>query len=87
MKTSNKSTRRAFSLLAASVIPAVLTGCSPKEETVSLVILHDFPRPGSSAPFSNAVIIEKKTGYIKFRAVDTVYEHSGRYTIRNQVDQ
>ena len=64
-----------------------LTSCRPAEENAKEVWLYEYhgmPR----MRFTDAVIYEKKPGYIKFKARtladDEVFiEHSGRYTIEN----
>jgi len=85
MKTDYHFSRRSF--LLTSALTVGLTGCAKKEETVSGVYLYDFRKVGNTAAIGNAVIIEKKPGYIKLRVGEQVIEHSGRYTIQTQVEQ
>ena len=49
-----------------------------------MVVLYDYKR-NSAAPFSDVIIYEKRTGYIKFRTGDQIIEHSGRYSVENPV--
>ena len=71
-------------LLSVLFICVALIGCGQREEQAKAVWLYEW-RGAPRRQFENAIIYDKRPGYIKFKAAseDLIIEHSGRYTVEN----